>query len=150
MLIFIPGAVPSSKNGRIRTKSGLFIASKATQHWRKITLPLWTHNRRAFVEQCIGKDAPFIVGMHFVRGTRHRWDFINPCQTIQDEMTYHQWLADDNVEHILPVPLKVNGQYWSYDKNNPGVYIKVLSSIEEAAFNFQTDNHVQGIDPKHA
>jgi len=143
MLIFIPGAVPSSKNSRIRTKSGLFIASKATQTWRKNTMQYWSLYRRAFVEQCIGKSQPFFVGLHFVRGTKHRWDFINPCQTVQDEMTHHGWIADDSVEEMLPLPLMVDGSYWSYDKNHAGVYIKVLSTPEEANFNFsKTSVHV--------
>jgi len=136
MLIFIPGKTPSSKNSRIRTRSGLFIASKATQLWRKFSATHWTRLRKEFVEQCIGKDAPVFVGMHFVRGTKHKWDFNNPCQTIQDEMTFHKWIEDDDSSIMLPVPLKIDGAFWSYDKINPGCYIRVLSSIEEAGINF--------------
>jgi hypothetical protein len=44
---------------------------------------------------------------------------------------------------MLPLPLKVDGNYWSYDKNHAGVYIKVLSTPEEANFNFsKTAVHV--------
>jgi hypothetical protein len=143
MLLFIPYKVPSSKNSRMMTSGGKFIASKATQDWKKRTRQYWSILRKDFVQQCIGKEGILIVGFHFVRGTKHRWDFINPLQTVQDEMTAHQWISDDNADIMLPVPLKVNGEYWSYDKDKPGVYIKVLSSIEEATFNFTTENHAK-------
>lgn len=140
MLIFIPGSVPSSKNSRIRTKSGLFIASKATQLWRKNTAPFWSKYRKEFVEQCIGKELPLFVGMHFVRGTHHNYDFVNPVQTIQDEMVHNGWIPDDNVGVLYPVPMMVDGKYSSYDKNNSGVYIRVYASIEEALFNFKKES----------
>jgi hypothetical protein len=74
---------------------------------------------------------PVIVGMHFVRGSRHKWDFINPAQTIQDEMTKSGWIEDDNADIILPVPLSINAKYWSYNKTKPGVYITLLNTFCE-------------------
>jgi Holliday junction resolvase RusA-like endonuclease len=128
-LIFIPGAVPSSKNSRMLTRSGLFIASKATQKYRKITAPLWLIHKPEFKAMLAGKPKPIIIGFHFVRKTRNKWDFINPAQTIQDEMTKAGWIDDDNVDEVLPVPLSINGSFWSYDKTNPGVYITVMDSF---------------------
>jgi len=134
-VFFIPGAVPSSKNGRIMTRSGMFIASKATQKYRKLSAPYWKKYKDAFLKLMQGKDLPLIIGMHFVRGSRHRWDFINPAQTIQDEMTKAGWIEDDNAEIILPVPLNINAKYWSYDKTKPGVYITILNSFCEGIIN---------------
>lgn len=128
-IIFIPHAVPSSKNSRFMTKSGLFIASQATQKYRKLTAPYWLKHKAEFKKIMQGKELPVILGMHFVRGSKHNWDFINPAQTIQDEMTKAGWIEDDNANIILTVPLNVNGKYWSYNKTNPGVYIAVLNSI---------------------
>jgi Holliday junction resolvase RusA-like endonuclease len=138
-VFFIPGAVPSSKNGRIMTRSGMFIASKATQKYRKLSAPYWEKYKAAFLKLINGKELPLIIGMHFVRGSRHRWDFINPAQTIQDEMTKAGWIEDDNAEIILPVPLNINTKYWSYDKTKPGVYITVLSSFCEGIINLKDD-----------
>lgn len=130
--LFIPGAVPSSKNSRIMTRSGLFIASKQTQKYRKASAAYWLMHKPAFKAALASMTKPIIIGMHFVRASRHKWDFINPAQTIQDEMTKAGWIDDDNVEEILPVPLYVDGRPWSYDKTNPGVYIAVLDSFCEA------------------
>lgn len=135
MLIFIPGSVPSSKNGRQNFK-GISLASKATLQWRANTALFWNKFRSHFKKQCEGKEFPLIVGMHFVRKTRHKWDFINPCETVQDEMTHKEWIEDDNTTIMYPVPLKVNDQLWSYDPKHPGVYIHVLENIEEASFSF--------------
>jgi len=141
-VFFIPGAVPSSKNSRIMTRSGMFIASKATQKYRKNTVPYWEKYRAAFKKLMNGKELPVIVGMHFVRGSRHRWDFINPAQTIQDEMTKAGWIEDDNADIILPVPLNINGKYWSYNKSKPGVYITILSSFCEGIINPIDDDEI--------
>jgi len=135
-MIFIPGSVPSSKNSRILTRSGLFIASKATQLWRKDTGLIWSKERKTFNIECTGKLFPLFVGMHFVRKTKHKYDFVNPVQTIQDEMVHHKWIEDDNTGILYPLPLKINGEYSSYDPKNPGVYIHVYSSPEECNTNF--------------
>ena len=138
MLIFIPGAVPSSKNGRtFNIEKRHSFASAATTKWRKNTAWYWSILRKEFVQQCIGKEKPLLIGMHFVRGSKHTWDFNNPCQTVQDEMVKNGWINDDNVENMFPLPLKVDDKLWSYDKENPGVYIRVLSSLEELTYNFK-------------
>ncbi len=125
-LIFIPGAVPSSKNGRIMLKSGFSIGSKATQKYKKLSAPYWLKYKKEFLKFIAHTPKPYFIGFHFVRGSKHKWDFINPAQTIQDEMTKAGWIDDDNVHEILPVPLSINSEYWSYNKKTPGVYIAVL------------------------
>lgn len=42
-------------------------------------------------------------------------------------MTALDIIPDDNVNYVLPFPSMSieNGMYWTYDKNNPGVYITV-------------------------
>jgi hypothetical protein len=76
------------------------------------------------------KKKPYCIGLHFVRGTNHKWDFINACQTVQDIMTSANWIYDDNFDEIYPVPFKIgwkgNDNYYSIDKISPGVYIKVF------------------------
>lgn len=142
-VFFIPGAVPSSKNSRFLTKSGLFIASAATQKYRKLTVPYWKKYKKPFHELTEGKKKPFIIGIHFVRGSHHKWDFINPVQTIQDEMTKHGWIDDDNSSEILPIPLVINDKSWSYDKNHPGVYITVLDNFCDGTITITDFNHTE-------
>jgi hypothetical protein len=130
-IFFIPGAVPSSKNSIVMTRAGFFIGSKATQKYRKSSKIYWDKYRDQFRQLIVSEPKPIIIGMHFVRASRHKWDFINPAQTIQDEMTKNGWIDDDNVDELLPVPLFIDGKYWSYNKSNAGVYIAVLSSFCE-------------------
>jgi len=66
------------------------------------------------------------IGMHFIRKQKRLYDWVNPVQTIQDEMVKHEWIEDDNVDIIFPFPLKVFKEYTSYNKEEPGVIIKIL------------------------
>jgi hypothetical protein len=58
-----------------------------------------------------------------VRKSKHKFDYINPAQTIQDQMVKFGWITDDNAEEIIPIFLE-----FSYNKDNPVVYINVLKS----------------------
>lgn len=76
---------------------------------------------------------PYRISFKFVRDSRHKFDYVNPLQTVQDMMTggfktsklenveLRQWLPDDNADVILPV-----FEPYEYDKGSPGVYITVL------------------------
>jgi len=124
-MIFIKGSVPSSKNGKRWTGNRL-IHSKATMRYIKASKGQWIENKEQFHNMLKGKKKPYMIGYHFVRGTRHKYDWVNPVQTIQDLMVSYGWLEDDNVDIMFPKPLKINGNHGHYDKENPGVYIKVL------------------------
>lgn len=71
------------------------------------------------------KEYPIKIGFHFVRQTKHRFDFHNAVQIIADLMVAHDFIEDDDMDCFIPVPLKKNGRWYSYDKENPGVYIKI-------------------------
>lgn len=124
MTLFCLGNVPSSKNGR-RWTGKYFIPSKATIKWRKDTKWWWEKNKDIFKKAINNKEKPLKIGFHFVRGTRHKYDWVNPLQTIQDEMVEMGWIDDDNVDEIIPFPFKHNKKYTSYNKEKPGFYIKI-------------------------
>ena len=117
---FIPGNVPSSKNGR-RWTGKYFIASKTVVNYRKDTKEYYQKYAPEFQKELKKYKLPVKIGFTFVRGTRHKFDYINPAQTVQDDMVKHEWIVDDNAENIIPV----FNQY-EYDKGNPGVYIEIL------------------------
>lgn len=125
MILFCEGNVPSSKNGR-RWTGKYFVPSKATIKWRKGTKEWWDENKDKFIEYTKDKPLPLEIGIHFVRASKHRYDWINPVQTIQDEMVTRGWIEDDDITNMLPIPIKFNDSYTTYDKKNPGVYIKIL------------------------
>lgn len=119
---FIPGSVPSSKNGR-RWTGKYFIASKTVVNYRKKSKAHYLKYTEEFKKELSKQQLPVTVKFTFVRGTRHKFDYINPAQTVQDDMVTYGWIEDDNADVILPV----FGQY-TYNKSNPGVYIEILNN----------------------
>ena len=119
---FIPGNVPSSKNGR-RWTGKYFIASKAVMNYRKATKECYTKYAEEFKAEVAKQKLPVKVSFEFIRGSRHKFDYINPAQTVQDDMVKHGWLEDDNAENINPYFIQ-----YKYDKKNPGVWIEINPS----------------------
>ena len=119
--IFIPGNVPSSKNSKQWTGK-MLINSKSTRAYIKATIEFYLKSRVGFQKMLKGKEKPYKVSLQFIRGTKHKFDYINPAQTVQDLMVKYNWIKDDNCEEIIPV-----FEEYKYDKKNPGVIIKILS-----------------------
>ena len=119
---FIPGNVPSSKNGR-RWTGKYFVSSKATTKYRKDTAIYFEKFRKGFRKQLAKLELPVKISFKFIRGSRHKFDYINPAQTTQDDMVKHHWIDDDNCDNIIPV-----FEPYEYDKKNPGVEIKLLKN----------------------
>jgi hypothetical protein len=119
---FIPGNVPSSKNGR-RWTGKYFIASKTVMKYRKDTKSFFEKYAPEFKKELKKHTLPVKVSFTFIRGTKHKFDYINPAQTTQDDMVTYNWIEDDNCEFIIPV-----FEPYSYDKVNPGVEIKIIKS----------------------
>jgi hypothetical protein len=118
--IFIPGNTPSSKNGRQWTGK-YSVGSKSTQKFYRESKEHWEAHRLTFLKLLKGKEAPYKIEMTFVRGSHRKFDYINPAQTIQDQMVKYKWLSDDNMECMIP-----SFQPFQYDKEKPGCYIRVL------------------------
>ena len=72
-------------------------------------------------------EKPLKIGFHFIRKQRRLYDFVNPVQTIQDEMVEQGWLEDDNIDEMFPFPIEINGRLSTYNKKEPGVIIKILA-----------------------
>jgi hypothetical protein len=126
--IFIPGNVPSSKNSKQMIFKGkgspLLLWSKTAQKYVKDTQYYWIDNSNVFEQEYFWKTEgkiPLKVSFKFIRGSRHKFDYVNPLQTVLDLMVRYKWIPDDNADIILPV-----FEPYSYDKDNPGVIIKIL------------------------
>ena len=71
------------------------------------------HAERFYAGYAQGKDLlgepqynyPVKVGFHFIRSNRLRFDFHNAIQIVADRMVHHNWLPDDDMDHLIPVPL---------------------------------------------
>lgn len=118
--MFIPGNCPSSKNGRQWTGK-YSVGSKSTQKYYRESKEAWEENKKNFSKLLKGKVKPYKIEMTFVRNSHRKFDYINPAQTIQDQMVKYGWIDDDNATEIIPVFAP-----FQYDKENAGTYIKVL------------------------
>jgi len=122
--IFIPYNVPSSKNSKIWTGKRL-IWSKLAQQYVKDTDKYWREYAGIFVNESLKKSftntVPLIVSFKFIRKSKHKFDYINPLQTVLDLMVRYNWIPDDNADVILPV-----FEPYEYNKDAPGVIIKIL------------------------
>lgn len=116
---FIPGNVPSSKNGR-RWTGKYFIASKSVMNYRKATKSFYQDYADEFKKELEKYDLPVKIMFTFIRGTKHKFDYINPAQTVQDDMVENGWIEDDNCKNIIPV-----FEEYKYDKKSPGVIIEI-------------------------
>lgn len=120
--IFIPGNVPSSKNGRVWT-GRYSIASKATRRYWKESEDSWIKYRKKFTTLLKKQTKPYRIKFSFIRKSKHKFDYLNPAQTIQDLMVKHDWIEDDNCDILIPE----FGKY-KYDKKKPGVIITILKN----------------------
>ena len=118
--VFIADNVPSSKNGK-RWTGKYLIHSKTVMNYIKNTKSDWVSNRTLFESLIKNKQAPYEIKFTFIRNSRRKFDYINPCQTVQDLMVKYDYIQDDNCDCIIPS----FGRY-SYDKEKAGVIIEVL------------------------
>jgi Holliday junction resolvase RusA-like endonuclease len=72
-------------------------------------------------------EKPILVGFHFIRDSKRRYDFINALQLPLDIMTKCSYIDDDNIWEIIPVPMMINGTFTTVDKENAGVLFKILN-----------------------
>lgn len=118
---FIPGNVPSSKNSKRWTGKHL-IWSKTAMKYVKDTDIFWKEKAPYFKNECLNKEFPMKVSFKFIRGSKHKFDYVNPLQTVLDLMVRYEWIPDDNADIIIPV-----FEPYEYSKEEPGVIIKLLT-----------------------
>lgn len=136
--VFIKYNTPSSKNSKINGK----FFSKTVQKYlrnhgiksfssRKKTVEKYTTIPMTFpVEELKelfkNKEYPIIIGFHFIRDSKRQWDFVNIVQIILDLFTAFDIIEDDSIDYIIPMPFKIENKWYSINKENPGVIIKIL------------------------
>jgi len=139
--IFIAGNTPSLKNNKVATAKGVFMSKTVRKYLQKLGVKNYSVSKKTFVNYATrpnlfdlavapmrnelhDKKPPHIIGLHFVRGTRHKADWVNLAQIVCDLLVAHGVLFDDDMDHLIPSPYQLaNGQWYSYDKDNPGVII---------------------------
>ena len=155
-MIFIKGQVPSLKNSKIKTNKGIFHSKTVTKFIRSLGIQSFSSSKKTVKEYVDpdrinqiellrddfnnmkrGKEDPIFIGYHFVRQDKRLFDFSNAVEIIQDLFTAHNMIEDDNVKYVFPIPMTIDGklpsnktirkkQFYTIDKNNPGVFIKLF------------------------
>ena len=137
-LVFLKYNTPSSKNSRI---NGRFFSKPVQKYLKSYGIKSFSSTKKIVTvyartpmtfpveelrELFKNREMPIVVGFHFVRNSRRRWDIINIMQIVLDLLTAFDIIEDDSANCIIPMPFKINNEYWSYNKEAPGVYISVL------------------------
>lgn len=155
-IIFIPGNVPSSKNSKVKSSRGVFNSPAVSKYIRSLGIQSFNSRKKTvkgyvdktrpnqiealrddFNRMRGNKGDPIFIGYHQVRKTKHKFDFSNSVELIQDLLTAHDFIEDDNVDFVFPIPMSINGEFptpnnlrtvewYSIDKDNPGVYLKIF------------------------
>lgn len=142
-MIFIPGNVPSSKNSRINTTKGSFASKTVKSYLNSLGIQSYSSSKKLvkgyvnkpnlieslredFLKQTSGKELPLEIGFHFIRDSKRKFDFHNIVQVVLDLMTAHDIIIDDNMDCVIPFALKMDSKFYSVDKENPGVWIKII------------------------
>jgi len=155
-MIFIPGNIPSLKNSKVKTSRGIFSSPTVSKFLRSIGIQEFNSRKKTvkgyvdpnkpnqfealrstFISMKSGKDDPIIIGYHQVRNSKRLFDFSNSVELVQDLMTAHDFIEDDNVKYVFPVPMSIDGKLinplnprefplYSVDKENAGVWIKLF------------------------
>tara|TARA_R110000803_G_scaffold173263_2_gene236018 strand:+ start:780 stop:1289 length:510 start_codon:yes stop_codon:yes gene_type:complete len=155
-MMFIPGNVPSLKNSKVKTSRGIFSSPTVSKYIRKLGIQSFNSRKKTvkgyvdkarpnqfeafrahFEAMKKDKDDPIVIGYHQVRNSKRLYDFSNSVEIIQDLMTAHDFIEDDNVKYVFPVPMTIDGKLpvegkirdkplYSVDKENPGVWIKLF------------------------
>ena len=143
-LIWISGNVPSLKNSKVKTSRGIFSSKTVKKYLANLGIQRYSSSRKEvlgyktrpniFQEQIVpqitelleNKEPPFEIGFHFVRGTKHKFDFNNANQLIADLIVAHGVIEDDNMDYFIPFALKIDNKFYSVDKLNSGVWIKII------------------------
>jgi len=137
-MVFIEGNVPSSKNSKIK---GKFFSKTVQKYLRSFGIQSFSSRRKEvkgyktiemtfpieeLKEELKSDIYPIKIGFHFVRGSKHKFDFGNVTQILLDLFTSFDIIPDDNMDYIIPECLTIDDKYYSYNKDNPGVYIKKI------------------------
>lgn len=142
-LIFIPYNVPSLKNSKVKTSRGIFSSATVNKYLRLLGIQRYSASKKIvvgyktrknvfeeirenFEKQKEGAEQPYLIAFHFVRHSKRDFDFNNATQIVQDLLVAHDMLEDDCCRVMIPVPLNIDGKWYSIDKTNPGVYIKII------------------------
>jgi len=141
--IFIAHNIPSLKNSKVKTSRGIFPSKTVTNFLRSYGIKHYSSSKKTIEgyartpdtfrpiadrlrDELSKVDKPYKLQFYFVRKTKSRFDFGNSVEILFDLFTSYNVWEDDNCDIALPFPWVIDNACYKVDKNNPGVYIKVI------------------------
>lgn len=152
-MIFIPFNTPSLKNSKIKTSRGIFSSATVKKYLGSLGIQSYSSSKKIVIgyktrenkfESLIpefkklldNKEFPVLIGFHFVRDSKRKFDFGNATEVIFDLLTAHGIIPDDNMSFVFPSVMSIDGvlptreninkyEWHSVNKENPGVYIDI-------------------------
>lgn len=141
--IFIPGNVPSLKNGKdiiripikgakqcpcckTRKSRPMITSNKTVKKYAKESAAFYKTYGQMFRNAVKDMPKPLRIGFRFIRGSRHKFDYSNALDTVQDLIVEHGWIPDDNCNEMIPVLHE-----YQYNYTDPGVYISIEKEVHE-------------------
>ena len=143
-MIFIPFNTPSLKNSRIMTSRGNFHSPTVRKYLQNIGVKSYSVSKK-LVEDYKGREnlfkrafssvdldslrhRPLVLGFHPVRNSKRSFDLHNCIHVVLDLMVAHKYIEDDDADTVAVVPMQnSSGNYYSIDKEQPGIYLSVLN-----------------------
>mgnify|MGYP003692715123 FL=1 len=153
-LIWVPYNTPALKNSKVKTSRGIFSSPTVKKYLRKLGIQSYSSGkkivkgyvtkpnefeklREQFEKSLLNKGFPVLICFHFVRDSKHLFDFGNATEIIFDLLTAHSIIPDDNVSFIFPSIMTVDGilpneenirelEWYSVNKDQAGVWIKII------------------------
>lgn len=125
-VFFVPGEVPAQKNGQ---QIGYKTLKKSPQvvtylqYASTVYAEAWRQVIKGAKQSVDHYGAPLYMGLHFVRGTRGRFDWNNMTHIVTDYLVNRGGLRDDDVDNLILFPLRIGEAYNSYAPESPGVFI---------------------------
>lgn len=152
-MIFIPYNTPSLKNSKVKTSKGVFSSKTVKKYLNKLGIQNYSSSkkivkgyvakenefeilRNEFKKSLENKRFPLLLGFHFIRDSKRKFDFGNATEIIFDLLTAHDIIPDDNISYIIPSIMSVDGvlpsisnmreiEWYSVNKEKPGVYLNI-------------------------
>lgn len=152
-MIFIPYNTPSLKNSKIKTSKGVFSSKKVKKYLNKLGIQTYSSSKKIvkgyvsrenefeilkkeFEKLLENKTFPLLLGFHFIRDSKRKFDFGNATEIIFDLLTAHDIIPDDNISYIIPSIMSIDGilpsitnmreiEWYSVNKEKPGVYLNI-------------------------
>lgn len=107
----------------------VLVSSKAVKEYTELTQEHYLQVKVDIKPIIKGWPKPLKLGLFFIRGSEHEFDYSNAQQVIEDLFTHNQIIPDDNMKELMIFPLG----YIVYPKY-PGVIIVPMNNFPKYEF----------------